>query len=82
MDSNRIITDVSRYVGVHLRLYSHGYGNWSEIATFIGTGKTREQVEDHYERVYLRNETFIPVFLYFTKNDHILSKRTEEGILI
>ena len=28
----------------YLLLLRHGFGNWSEIADFIGTGKTREDI--------------------------------------
>jgi hypothetical protein len=33
--------------------FRHGFGNWSEIADFIGTNKTRDDVQDHYINVYL-----------------------------
>lgn len=39
----------------------HGFGNWSEIAEFMGTSKTREEVEHHYTTVYLESPNFIPV---------------------
>lgn len=39
----------------------HGFGNWNEIAEHIGTDKTKEEVERHYEDVYLSADNFKPV---------------------
>lgn len=48
---------------------SHGFGNWSDIADTIGTGKTREEVEEHYQRIFLEDASFIPVlFSIFSKH--------------
>ena len=30
-----------------------GFGNWHDIAEHIGTDKTKEDVESHYESFYL-----------------------------
>ena len=40
----------------------HGFGNWTDIADFINTNKTREEVEEHYLTVYLGAPNYIPVF--------------------
>lgn len=32
----------------------NGFGNWSEIATFIGSNKTREDIEEHYHKLFLQ----------------------------
>ncbi len=42
----------------------HGFGNWSEIAEFIGNGKTREDVEEHYTDVYVKADNFLPVSVH------------------
>lgn len=35
-------------------LERYGFGNWMEISDHIGSGKSKEEVEDHYETVYLK----------------------------
>ena len=44
-------------------LERYGFGIWQVIAVHIGTDKTREDVEKHYEEFYLSpdNKDFIPV---------------------
>ena len=42
-------------------LLRHGFGNWNDIADFIGTNKSREEVEEHYQTVYLGAPNYIPV---------------------
>jgi hypothetical protein len=39
----------------------HGFGNWTDIADFIGSDKTREDVEGHYQAIFLDHPNFIPV---------------------
>lgn len=34
-------------------LEKFGFGNWNSIAEAIGTDKTKEDVEQHYEEMYL-----------------------------
>lgn len=36
---------------------NHGVGNWQDIADHIG-GRSREEVEQHYKRVYLESESY------------------------
>jgi len=36
-------------------LEKFGFGNWQEISEHIGTGKPKEEIEDHYEQVYLKD---------------------------
>ena len=36
---------------------NHGVGNWQDIADHIG-GRSKEEVEQHYKRVYLESETY------------------------
>lgn len=36
---------------------SHGVGNWQDIADHIG-GRSKEEVEQHYKKVYLESETY------------------------
>jgi hypothetical protein len=44
-----------------------GFGNWNDIAEHIGTDKTKEDVEKHYEEFYLSQDkkTFLPVIIIF-----------------
>ena len=53
------------YKSKHFFTFSHGFGNWSDIADFIGTGKTREEVEEHYQRIYIDREDYMPVLFRF-----------------
>jgi hypothetical protein len=39
----------------------HGFGNWSEIADFIGSNKSKEDVEEHYLATFLETPEFLPV---------------------
>ena len=55
-------------------LERHGFGNWNEIAEHIGTDKTKEEVERHYEDVYLSSENFMPT------QRETLSKRDEKTL--
>jgi hypothetical protein len=41
--------------------HRHGFGNWDDISDFIGTNKSREEVEQHYQTIYLQGENFLPV---------------------
>ena len=36
-------------------------GNWLEVAEVIASGKTREEVEEHYHTFYLETPDFVPV---------------------
>lgn len=36
---------------------SHGVGNWQDIADHIG-GRSKEEVEQHYKKIYLDSETY------------------------
>jgi len=42
-------------------LLRHGFGNWNDIADFIGTNKSREDVEEHYQNIYLGGKDYMPV---------------------
>lgn len=53
----------------------HGYGNWNDIADHIGTNKTPEEVQSHYEKVYLNEPDFLP-------NKPCISQRDGKGTLI
>ncbi|KRX06785.1 Homeodomain protein [Pseudocohnilembus persalinus] len=48
-----------------------GFGNWQEIADHIGTEKSKEEVEDHYEQVYLKQgqPDYLPSQNLLTKRD-------------
>ena len=61
MDSIRRTPSVWRPLKVNYHLFRHGFGNWAEIADFIGTNKSREDVEEHYLTVYLDTPDFLPV---------------------
>lgn len=68
LDCRRRASTVRRPLKVLVLLSRHGFGNWAEIADFIATNKTREDVEDHYLTTYLEAPSFLPV--------HRLSYRT------
>jgi len=53
MDSYRGPFALLRTIKVIFLLYRHGFGNWGDIADFIGTNKSREDVEEHYQHIYL-----------------------------
>jgi len=36
----------------------YGFGNWADIATHVGGGRTRQEVEAHYRRCYLESPNF------------------------
>jgi len=38
-----------------------GFGNWLDVAEHIGSDKTKEDCEKHYEDYYLSQKKFIPV---------------------
>jgi len=41
--------------------FRHGFGNWVDIADFIGNNKSPEEVEEHYQQVYIKTSSFLPV---------------------
>lgn len=47
-------------------LERYGFGNWHDIAEHIGTDKTKEDVEKHYEECHLdaSSKNFYPVKKY------------------
>lgn len=53
-----------------------GFGNWNDIAELIGTDKTKDDVEKHYEKYYLSHKKSLPT------NSMILTKRDEKNRLI
>lgn len=61
MVSRRGTPPLRRTREVHPSSCRHGFGNWGEIADFIGSNKTREDVEDHYQHIYLGGVDFLPV---------------------
>lgn len=36
----------------------YGFGNWADIASHVGGGRTRAEVESHYRRCYLESPNF------------------------
>lgn len=56
-------------------LEKSGFGNWNDIAELIGSDKTKEDVERHYETYYLSETSFIP------NAGAILTYRDENGML-
>ena len=60
----------------------HGFGNWSEIAEFIGTNKTREDVEEHYVTYFLESPDFMPVPYVLAKTATVITQRDSSGKLI
>jgi transcriptional adapter 2-alpha len=42
-------------------LEKFGFGNWADISEHVGTDKTKEDLERHYEDVYMSSKKFVPV---------------------
>jgi len=39
-----------------------GFGNWADISDHMASNKTKEEVEQHYDQIYLKKEFgFLPV---------------------
>ena len=75
MDSRRGTTSFWRTRKVNPIIFRHGFGNWNDVADFIGTNKTREDVEEHYQQVYLLGaNNFIPVNLNLNRTITFLPK--------
>lgn len=61
MERLLIANDVLRTGKVTKIIFRHGFGNWNEIADYIDTNKTREDVERHYSEIFLSSPGFLPV---------------------
>jgi hypothetical protein len=61
MEWGRRAPSFRRVAKVNILEFRHGYGNWPEIADFIGTNKMKEDVEEHYLAVFLDTPEFLPV---------------------
>ena len=53
-----------------------GFGNWNDIAELIGTDKTKDDVEKHYEKYYLAQKKNLPPV------NAILTKRDDKNRLV
>jgi hypothetical protein len=61
VDCRRRTTPFRGSLKVNIFRNRHGFGNWSEIADFIGSNKSKEDVEEHYLATFLETPEFLPV---------------------
>lgn len=50
-------------------LEKFGFGNWADISEHLGTDKTPDDVQAHYEKIYLSNKDFMPPTEILSRRD-------------
>ena len=45
-------------------LEKFGFGNWNDITDHISTNKSKDEIQNHYEQIYLGQISYLPVILF------------------